>query len=261
MSSKKSQRSRSEDINPNIHGSNSWNMKHNKTTIFAPCTVRLDSKTGDITNATNSDIFKCCLDRCKPNHDFCVNLCKNNIDKIFQSKVISSKFTRDELIVRCLNNCRIMNNLCVQDCKGMTPGFEINNHYYNCAIDNGCPLGLEQIPSKDCIENNKDVIFNCCRNRCQPSSDTDCQELCETLQQTIIDPMSLGIPVDLSSWDRELQNKTFKNKKYSQLKKISQGDVLQRNRVYPYLGVAIGIGLSIAICIMVGIYLYHKKRK
>ena len=271
MSSKKSDRGPSEDINPDIHGSNSWNMENNKTTIFQPCMTRLDSKTGNIINATNSDIFKCCLERCKPN--FCTDICNNHIDQIFPSKFRWSKFTRDELIARCLGNCRIMNTLCIQDCKGMTPGFEIDNYYYNCAIDNHCTLGLGEIPDKDCIENNKDVIFNCCRSRCQPTSVTDCQELCETLQQSIIDPKSLGIPDDMSIFAHELQNKTLlsgklekqvpgeKDKTDSQLKKIPQGDILQGGRVYPYLGMAIVSGLIIAICIIISIYLYHKKRK
>jgi len=154
-----------------------------------------------------------------------------------------------------------MNTLCIQDCKGMTPGFEIDNYYYNCAIDNHCALGLGEIPDKDCIENNKDVIFNCCRSRCQPTSVTDCQELCETLQQSIIDPKSLGIPEDMTPFVREKQVPGEKVKTGSQLKKMPQGDILQGGRVYPYLGMAIVSGLIIAICIIVSIYLYHKKRK
>ena len=251
MSSKKSEIGSSGNKNPNIDGPGSWRPSLNSS-IVAPCTVLRDSNTGNIREATGSELFKCCLARCKPNNNYCVNLCENHIDKIFTSRFISSKFTFDELMGRCLGNCRIMNNLCAQNCRGLAPGFDIDNHYYNCAEDNECPRGLGQIPNKECVEKNKDVIFNCCRSRCQPTSVTDCQELCQTLQQTIMDPKSLEMPIDMSPWARGLQNKNVlpdigkivsrgagekecvscneeeKDKRYSQLKKMYQGDTLQR---------------------------------
>jgi hypothetical protein len=156
-----------------------------------------------------------------------------------------------------------MNNLCTTECSGISPGFSLDNLYYDCAEQNDCPRGLGQLPSKECVEKNKDVIFNCCRSNCQPTSITDCQELCETLQKTILDPASLGISEGLYKSASALEGEKVKNQK-SEIKDIKDVNTKinpVKNSIYPYLWSALGIGLVIALCILLGNYLYHKKRK
>lgn len=276
MSSKKSEKRPLGHRKANFNGPGSWRPDH-QTTIFAPCTVRTDPERGTLMDATGSEVFECCVRGCGPKYDYCVDLCTNHLDKIFAHDLEASNFTYDDIMGRCLGNCRIMDVLCTQECRGLAPGFSLDNPYYNCAADNGCPRGLGQIPDKDCVEKNTDVIFNCCRSRCHPTAVTDCQELCETLQRTILDPKAAGMPDDMFPWARALQNRTklpkgseelnevpkhisLENKKMQSENLAEENDV-QRESVYPYLGIALGVGFVVAVCIIFGVYMYRKKHK
>ena len=216
MSSKKGEGDPSGHTKSNIDGPGTWRPDpHSPIPIFAPCTVQADPETGTLRDATGSEVFECCASRCKPKYDYCTNICEHDLKSIYTRDVVAAHYTEGELMGRCIGNCRIMDTLCAQECRGMAPGFSLDNDYYDCATDNGCPRGLGQLPSKDCVEKNKDVIFKCCRSRCQPTTVTDCQELCETLQQTILDPNAVGLPHDMYPWARAIQDKRIPSPRYT----------------------------------------------
>lgn len=257
----------------NIEGTRTFKPQ-NRLNIFAPCASKIDIHSGAIRDANSSEIFQCCAARCKPKHEFCKNTCHKDQKKIYDiSKVRTDS---EHTLGRCLANCRIMNVLCDTECKGLVPGFGVNNHYYNCAEHNGCRRGLGEIPSKECVEKKKDIIFKCCRSNCIPTSITDCQELCETLQNTILDPGSLGLPTNLYPWARALENDSTlvidegmrskpQERKNLEEKAVKGKSLImtkpETGSIYHPLVIALIIGIGISLCVTVGMYLYRKKHK
>ena len=173
--------------------------------IFAPCATHIDLTNGVLRGATVSEVFKCCNERCAPKIEYCMNMCEKHLDDIYAHDIASINLTRREILERCKSNCRTLGNMCSQECRALSPGFNLDNHYYKCAVENGCKPGLGQIPDKSCIEKKKDVIFNCCRSNCLPTSITNCQDLCLTLQDAVLNPEKLGIPKDMYERVRESQ--------------------------------------------------------
>jgi hypothetical protein len=248
MSSKKIEDDLSQHKKPSMEESNSWHPNH-PIPIFASCSTRSDENTGYLIRASSSEIFECCVGKCKPKHDYCVGACKKYLDDS------RNRFTNKEKMGRCIANCRIMDTLCTQECRGLAPGFNIDNSYYDCAVKNGCPRGLGQIPDKNCVKKNKDIILNCCRSRCTPTNVIDCQEHCETLEQTIVDPQSLGMFDNMYPYTRALDNQPLQNIQTEKGEKKALGSI------YSYIGVAVGASSIIALCLITSLYMYHKKRK
>tara|TARA_B100001059_G_C17542379_1_gene431100 strand:- start:103 stop:609 length:507 start_codon:yes stop_codon:yes gene_type:complete len=168
-----------------------------------------------------------------------------------------------------------MNVLCNTECRGIAPGFSLDNYYYDCAENNGCPRGLGELPSKECVEQNKDMILNCCRSNCNPTSIIDCQDLCETLEKTILDPVSLGMPANLYPWASAIQDKSSividegmishpQDRQHIEEKAV-KGDHLKnkpdKGSIYSSLLISLGIGTGISFCLILGIYFYKRKHK
>lgn len=259
----------------NIDGPGSW-KPHHTFDIFAPCATKIDIKSGTIRDATGSELFKCCVSRCKPKHEFCKSLCHQDLDKLYNLDLTTTRTDYNNILGRCLGNCRIMNLLCSTECRGLSPGFSVNNYYYDCAEENGCPRGLGELPSKECVEKNKDVIFNCCRSNCVPTGVTDCQELCETLQTTILDPVSLGIPANPYPWTSGLEDQSQViidegMKSLPQERQRAEEEAIKDDNppkmkpdtgnIYHRLLIGMGIGVLISFCVILGVYFYRRKHK
>ena len=229
--------------------------------IFAPCATHLDIKNGKLRGATVSEVFKCCNERCRPKFEYCTSMCEKHLDAIYAHDIASTKVTTNELMKRCKSNCRTIGNLCTQVCRALSPGFNLDNHYHNCAIENGCKPGLGQLPDKSCVEKKKDVIFNCCRSNCLPNSVTNCQDLCLTLQDTVLNPEKLGIPQDMYAEVRDVEKKDSEDvstSTTSPVLKSSQNE--QPKSTNLYLLTALIIGLTIALLI-IGFIWWRRYRK
>lgn len=256
--------------------SDSLRNNNEKFWLYSPCAKKLDVESGEFRDATNSEVFKCCAAKCKPKHEFCKNLCHQDLSKLYNLDFNIYRQNKNFILGRCLGNCRVMNVLCGNECLGLTPDFSLNNSYYDCARQNGCPNELGELPTKECVEKNKDVIFNCCRSNCNPTGTTDCQELCETLQQTILDPSSLGLPSNPYPWADALQNKSKVEINEGQLSHPQEHQREEQQaiegtkpfeqkpdvgNIYTPLLIALGCGIGIASCIILGVYLYGRKHK
>ena len=79
MSSKKIEDDLSQHKKPSMEESNSWHPNH-PIPIFASCSTRSDENTGYLIRASSSEIFECCVGKCKPKHDYCVGACKKYLD-------------------------------------------------------------------------------------------------------------------------------------------------------------------------------------
>ena len=155
------------------------------TSIFGPCT--LSSVNTD--SATQSDVLHCCLDRCKPNLEYCDSLCKSN-----QLSSIYGIESTPEDERKCKETCKIFGNLCINTCFGLSPYFNMDNYYYKCSrSEASCPTGNYGFPKPECVRENQHDIFNCCINACQPDATVDCYKLCKTLEESILEPESLGL--------------------------------------------------------------------
>ena len=244
----------------NPYDPGSW--RHNiSVPILAPCTVRVDKEKNNIRDASSSEIFECCTSKCQYNHQYCNDTCKNDLKRVF-ADVPMTYVTK---MGRCKGNCRIMNDLCIQDCRGLTPGFSLDNYYYNCAAENGCPRGLGELPDKKCVENNKDVILNCCRSRCHPTDITNCEELCQTLERTILNPESIGIPKDMYPWARAVEQNVklpygahYLDTKKKLSKSITQSKAGYNRGSILYIPVGIAIGLATLTILIIIITKKHK---
>lgn len=262
MSSKKSEGGAQHHRKSNDSGSGSWRPSDD-TPIFAPCTTYADEEAGTLRDATSTEVFRCCIARCKPRFDYCSGMCRDHLKQIYADDLPQSKRTTSESLGRCVGNCRIMNALCAQECTGMAPGFSLDNHYYKCAQENGCHRGLGQIPDKDCVKENKEVIFNCCRSKCQvATTSADCQEQCLILQDTILDPTSIGLPDDMYHWTQALENKSTRPESLAQkANMLSKPPAKSSPMIYPYLAASLGIGIIITLIIIIGLYWYRRKHK
>ena len=242
--------------------SGSWRSHDGPAPIFAHCAIQLDSD-GVIRDANSSEIFECCTKRCEPKFAYCKDMCEEYLNQIFTNDLLESELTEQESFGRCMSNCRIMRNLCAQECRGLSPGFTLHNDYYDCAAENGCPPKIGQLPDKRCVEKNKDVIFNCCRSACIPTSVVDCQDHCTTLQASVLDPASLGLPATMYPYAAsQLKGARWPGEPIlDEKEEKGSNKTNDNNNLLPYLGVAVGIGLVISLCIGTGLYWYRSKRK
>jgi len=112
------------------------------------------------------DISKCCINRCNTNYDFCINTCKN-------------KYKNDNIIFNdCNINCEKLNkNICYDSCKLPSTELQINNTFYKCTEQYGCNSS-STFPDTKCVNNNRDNIYNCCINKCNPSI-INCTKYCD----------------------------------------------------------------------------------
>ena len=172
-----------------------------KEIVFPKC----DGINGYQKNPTKSSVFKCCSEKCNYSYKYCSNTCRE------KAKEYESESSRDNIIGRCLGNCRIMHTLCGANCGSIVNGFDINNDYNKCAREINCPDGLGQIPNKECVNANKNVLFNCCTTKCIPSESEDCVDKCQTLQELILNPEKLGLPIKPYPWASARENNKIIN--------------------------------------------------
>lgn len=104
-------------------------------------------------DANYIDISKCCINKCNKTYNFCLNLC----DK---------KFPGD---IPCKNQCIILHkNLCYDYCQLPSTALQIDNDFYKCTQKSGCNTE-STFPDKNCVEKNKENIYECCVNNCDPT--------------------------------------------------------------------------------------------
>jgi len=128
---------------------------------------------GKFQTLDNSDILKCCIDRCEYPNAICNNICY-------------SEYSNDD---KCLSRCDIQNVVCKNSCK-LEDIWDDYNIINTCVKENECQLGDEK-----CISNKKDDIMHCCDSICKPRTDINCSKLCPYLYDLALKPIRREIIV------------------------------------------------------------------
>lgn len=142
------------------------NNFYNNPGMFTSCNKYYDKKTKKMENATSTDVFNCCIEKCKPTVEFCKNFC-----------LIKTKDHVNPLST-CLSKCKIHKKFCTENCKlSSKHTLPMENLYKKC-LDNIC----ENKDYTECIKNNKYKLMNCCINTCTPERNLNCSKFCNYFQ-------------------------------------------------------------------------------
>ena len=125
-------------------------------------------------SADSIEISKCCQNNCDKTYNFCINEC----NKKHKSKQI-----------QCKNKCIALNkNLCYTFCELPSKSLQLNNDFYKCTGKYNCnyldrsdvinPNQSTSFPDKQCVNKNKDGIYKCCIDTCDPTR-VKCKEYCD----------------------------------------------------------------------------------
>jgi hypothetical protein len=135
--------------------------------MFTSCKKYYDKDTDKMKNATVSEVFNCCLDKCKPTVDFCKKFCN-----------IKTKEHVSPISV-CINKCNIHHKFCLDNCELSSKyTLPMQNLYQKC---------LNKLCDNDddytkCIKNNKYQLRKCCMKDCTPSRNLNCNKYCNFFQ-------------------------------------------------------------------------------
>ena len=142
------------------------NNFYNNTGMFTSCKKYYDKDTDKMKDATTTEVFKCCLEKCKPPVEYCKKFCLTK--------------TKEHVnpISTCLNKCLIHEKFCTENCKLSSEyTLPMKNLYKKC-LQNIC----KNNDYKECIKNNKDKIMKCCINNCTPEKNLNCGKFCNYFQ-------------------------------------------------------------------------------
>lgn len=154
--------------------------------MFPTCSGYWDEQSGQFRRSDSTQLAKCCVDDCVAPVQYCKEFCR-------QQHGPGQPNDSPDLLRNCLETCNDEREACLATCRLSSPYVGLDNNYIQCANRFGCK-GLRELPDAKCVEENKDRIFQCCRDTCIPTRDLDCQAHCEFLQTITIDPTKIGIP-------------------------------------------------------------------
>ncbi len=142
--------------------------------LFPYCQQIWDTNKNTFREADSIEISKCCQNNCDKTYNFCINECnkKNKSDQ-----------------VKCKNKCIALNrNLCYSFCQLPSKSLQLDNNFYKCTSKYKCnyldrsdvsnPNQSSSFPDKECVNKNKDGIYKCCMDTCDPKKDK-CKEYCD----------------------------------------------------------------------------------
>lgn len=142
--------------------------------LLITCSDEWDSKNSEFKNANFSDISKCCLNECLKKVDNCREYCNNK----FSDPILNS----EEYDI-CHSKCDLQRKSCLSIC----PSTDLHNYYSNCLNLYGCINYENNQVNLECLNYNKDLILNCCKQTCSPFSNIqDCGEYCNFIQDIIL---------------------------------------------------------------------------
>jgi hypothetical protein len=189
--------------------------------MFQDCSVIYDKDKDNLKLSNSDQVYKCCLD----NYD--------NIDKICFEKC-NLYYSGDEN-KNCQDLCINLRNKWSESCenskeyRGKLDPFTIE------AINIKCWDKKNNIPDKDCIKLNKDLLISRCMQNCLPTGYTNCTDNCITSYNLVINPEEVS-----KLFDNILSNK------YNKINS-NENDNHKLNINNLYLPFLIGIILAIIL--------------
>jgi hypothetical protein len=145
--------------------------------LFPTCVQYWDEDEKVFRNGDSVEVAECCIKNCDNTYDYCIERCAEKYKDNKQYKI------------ECGNKCINLNkNLCRSYCQLASTNLQPGNVFYKCAEDFGCNTisrSFKHLYSnkegfftdKECVNKNKDDIFNCCMNNCDPQ-ENDCKKYC-----------------------------------------------------------------------------------
>jgi|UniRef100_A0A6C0J4J8 hypothetical protein len=134
--------------------------------MYTSCKTIYDKEKNKMVNSTTTDVFKCCVEQCKPPVKFCNEFCNQDTDHLEPKET-------------CKKKCDIQLDMCIDTCKlSSEHTLPFNNFYKNC-ISNSC----KSTKDYECINKNKHKIKNCCMDNCTPTRSLTCHKYCDYFEK------------------------------------------------------------------------------
>ena len=154
------------------------NEYNNLKNIFALCNGKWDPTRNKFVSSSNTEVFKCCMNRCS----YPINYCNAYCEDRYGPKGI---YADPEWKFRCNTTCGEHKNLCEEGCK-IGEHWLDSNPFIGCAKDRKCWLGIGSRP--ECVVKHKDELIDCCHRNCRPTSTMNCNQLCDYMYKLTSQP-------------------------------------------------------------------------
>lgn len=196
--------------------------------IFALCSGYWDEKKGKYVKSDTTEIFRCCIDRCNFPVAFCNKYCEDAYGPGGPRHNPYWEF-------RCKETCNDQQVVCEDGCK-TGKNWGDNNPFIVCAKEKDCWFGVDSKP--ECIKKHKEELIECCRKKCYPDLDTDCDDLCDyTYELTSVQ----------RAWGQDPET----------MHALAPPNVTYEDKIWKY--VLLGVGLSlVGILIFLSVMKYKK---
>ena len=229
---------------------------------LSSCSKAIVEDTGKIRDATTDEVYECCLRRYTSDKEYCDKNCPKRVEQISGRTDLKLEKSKKALLDQCLSNCRVMMGVSVGTCRAVTPYFTLENDYYKCADIWGCKRGLGQIPDHHCVRKNRDKILQCCKGKCVSNKVLDCSKHCKMLQRLILDPESLGLPLQEYPYAQAIQDNkpTPKLKEEKPVLQTKTQPQPKSTNIGLYIGIAIGASLILVAMLLLLKYLISNRK-
>jgi hypothetical protein len=208
--------------------------------MFSMCSVIWDEKRKVLRESTDTELFQCCINDCVEPLKFCENYCEQTFDQT------------DSRFESCIKTCANQRDMCLDTCRLSSVYAAPDNNYNKCAVKYGCK-GIYGFPDADCVQERKEIIFECCKDTCIPSKNLNCDEHCKFSEYIALNPYSVGSPED-SKYTLQTPQETIVVIPDDTAKSVG-------TNVYSITVITIGVILFSVITALVVIFLSENKRK
>ena len=154
--------------------------------MFVTCSGEWDEDTQSWNPSDVTDMAKCCTKQCLDPVNFCYSFCEDRRN---------AKSTSPILNYRCKQMCEDQRTMCLDTCSLISKYVSKDNNYIKCANSSGCEF-KDDVLDVECLLNNKEDIFKCCRKNTPTNSDVDGDKNCEYLQSVYLNPYPVLTPLD-----------------------------------------------------------------
>jgi hypothetical protein len=138
--------------------------------MFAVCDGIFDESSNTYQPNTPMGQTRCCLNLCKPGHDYCNNECNNNIDTLYSKELNNGDLNLFQAMNKCKNICTDSYNICSNTCKLLSPEFKdddilLYDKIYHECVTKYCPIDINLDHVLKCVKKHKSSIINCCTEK------------------------------------------------------------------------------------------------
>lgn len=132
--------------------------------LFSQCSVHWSPKWNKFMKSDTAETMRCCILRCANDIELCHQVC-------------DTRYNTKSDVKRCRDSCEIHKKMCGDTCKLIGGVWGRENPFVKCSEDIGC--GKLESMDKKCLSDNREEILRCCKKRCFPTEDIDCEKHCQ----------------------------------------------------------------------------------